>query len=161
VYDDTIVVLWNDGAAGSALEFVGNTDPSAYYEDAGAGSTVDGRGAAGADADGDGTLDLGRIPAGIHRYRRGTSTKFGDHVLRSIGAIRAERDVQHDGDFDADDAAAAANSDALMVTDFLFHAGLADRTGSAGCQTMAPEVFEQFWEALGEQDEFYYVLVEI
>jgi hypothetical protein len=48
-----------------------------------------------------------------------------------------------------------------MVTDFLFHAGLADRTGSAGCQTMAPEVFEQFWEALGEQDEFYYVLVEI
>jgi hypothetical protein len=162
LYDDRFVVMWSDGSVGSAQEFIGNTDPSAYYEDSGDGrASLTGNAAMGADADGDGRLDLGRIPAGVHLYRKGTSKKFGDRVLRSVNAILAERDINHDGAFAEQEATSVTDQAAMLVRDFLFHPGLPDRTGSAGCQTMLPEIYELFWAALGDQEEILYVLIEV
>lgn len=158
IYDDRFVVLQRTKTGESALEFAGNADPSGWYEDVGGGLTAAGRPAVGADADGDGRLDLGRIPAGCYRYRKSQSSKFGD-VLRSAGPIHAERDTNHDGVFDSNDRVDPAPAGGLYVTDFLFHPGLEDRTGSAGCQTMTPNVFTAFWQALGDQEEFWYVLI--
>lgn len=160
IYDDRFVVLQRTKIDESALEFAGNADPSGWYEDAGGGLTAAGRPAMGVDADRDGRLDLARIPAGCYRYRKSQSKKFGD-VLRSAGPIHAERDTNHDGVFDRDDRVDPASADGLYVTDFLFHPGLDDRTGSAGCQTMTPDVFTAFWQALGDQEEFWYVLVTV
>jgi hypothetical protein len=158
IYDDRFVVLQRTKTGESALEFAGNADPSGWYEDAGDGLTAAGRAAMGVDADGDGRVDLGRIPAGCYRYRKSQSKKFGD-VLRSAEPIRAERDTNHDGVFDSNDWVDPAAADGRSVTDFLFHPGLEDRTGSAGCQTMTPNVFTAFWQALGDQKEFWYVLL--
>jgi hypothetical protein len=160
IYDDRFVVLQRTKIDESAREFTGNTDPSGWYEDVGGGLTATGRPAMGVDADRDGRLDLGRIPAGCYRYRKSQSKKFGD-VLRSAEPIHAERDTNHDGVFDTSDRVDPALADGLYVTDFLFHPGLDDRTGSAGCQTMTPNVFTAFWQALGDQEEFWYVLITV
>jgi hypothetical protein len=161
IYNDRFVVLRREDVGCSALVFAGNTDPSSFYEDVADGRSGSGRAAEGKDADGDGRLDLGRVPAGSHQYRRGNSTKFGDRILRSVRPIHAERDVNHDGVFDESDAAAVVDEAAMQVTDFLFHPGLSERTGSAGCQTLPPDVFDDFWTALGDQNKFWYVLVEV
>ena len=36
----------------------------------------------------------------------------------------------------------------LGAADMLFHVGLTWRTGSAGCQTMHPDIYKQFWNEL-------------
>jgi hypothetical protein len=149
LYDDRFVVLWKDDSAGHAEEFLGNTEPSGYYE-----------GTVGEDVDGDGRLDLGRIPQGIHYFHKGTSQKFG-RVLRPVNGVRVERDANHDGNFSEADLSASDNPEALLRKDFLFYAGLPDRTGSAGGQTLHPDAFDGFWEALGDQQEFHYVLVQV
>jgi hypothetical protein len=160
IYDDRFVVLQRTKIGDSALEFAGNADPSGWYEDVGGGLTAAGRPAMGVDVDRDGRLDLGRIPAGCYRYRKSQSKKFGG-VLRSVEPIHAERDTNHDGVFDGNDRVDPAQAGGLHVTDFLFHPGLDDRTGSAGCQTMTPDVFRAFWQALGDQEEFWYVLITV
>jgi hypothetical protein len=159
-YDDQFVVMWYDGPVGKAMKFDGSTDPSGYYEDAGSGASSSGGAAVGADADGDGRLDIGRIASGVYLYRRGTSKKLGDRVLRPVNPVKIERDVNHDGVFDEQDAAAITDEGSTTAMDFLFYPGLENRTGSAGGQTMSPEVYDRFWDALGDQEEFIFVLTE-
>lgn len=159
LYDDRFVVLWREEALGRSQEFWGSTEPSAFYEDAGTGNTEYGGPAMGMDVDGDGRLDLGCIPFGTYTYYRSRSAKFGN-VLRSRGAIRSIRDSNHDGVFDDQDVTHPDLVQRLDVNDFLFHPGLPDRTGSAGCQTLPPDEYSKFWNALGSQEEFLYVLIE-
>ncbi len=142
VYDDRIVVL----GGGRAREFSGNTDPSARYE-----------GRDGADANGDGRLDLGRLAEGSARFTRSTNPHLGN-VLRATGTVGVERDTNHDGAFtSADRNGRTSSSDGS----FLIHAGGNNITGSAGCQTMKPAEFRQFWGGLsGGQRSFSYVLVD-
>jgi peptidoglycan hydrolase-like protein with peptidoglycan-binding domain len=150
-YDDRIVVFWNGKDGKHVEEFMANTEPSSRYEDKWGPKKL------GQDADDDGRLDLGRIPEGVHTYVKGSSTKYGN-ILRSAKAITAQRDTNHDGKFNGKDL--ITNKKNLEVGDFLFHKGGNSMTGSAGCQTMAPAVFEKFWKSLGSQQEFEYVLME-
>jgi hypothetical protein len=153
VYDDRIVVLQNKNGNKTVHEFVANTEPSSRYED---GWGVK---AYGNDANGDGRKDLGRLPQGVHHYVRSYSSNYGN-ILRPAGNIRVERDTNHDGNFDANDRVTRDNQ--MFSNDMLFHPGGNNMTGSAGCQTMAPGVFRQFWAAIGTtQRDFQYVLVTV
>ncbi len=154
-YDDRFVVLQNNGGVLTAKEFKGNTDPSSRYEHGYKHAAK----AYGEDANEDGVKDLGRIPAGSYDFKKEYSGTYGN-VLRPVAAITAERDINHDGNFDANDV--ATKPSALSAgTSMLFHKGGNNMTGSAGCQTMPPETFGKFWNALGPQKQFRYVLVKV
>ena len=177
-YNDRIVVVWTEGGVRHVEEFVANTEPSAQYDAAFRGRTIDGvtyaRGGSvqGADADGDGRRDLGRLPTGVYHYERSTSTVVGgDNVLRGASAVDLERDVNHDGVFDAADAALVTNRAALSDRQtILFHRGSTADTDSAGCQTFPGRTdWNDFWSSLGPatganrnpQQQFTYVLHQV
>jgi hypothetical protein len=42
-----------------------------------------------------------------------------------------------------------------------FHRGGTTNTYSAGCQTMPQSEFNRFWDSLGNQQRFQYVLVTV
>ncbi|KQT32462.1 hypothetical protein ASG29_11835 [Sphingomonas sp. Leaf412] len=155
VYDDSIAVVWKDaGGTAHARVFAGNTDPSAQYSTEGPkaakGSSVD--------ADGDGRNDLGRLQAGTTRYVQQGGQFLGNTFFRATATTVAERDTNHDGLFDARDAARIDRTGA--GTSMLIHQGGASNTWSAGCQTMARSDFNAFVGALGGQKAFSYVLVD-
>ncbi len=130
-YDDKMIMLWLDEDGKKQIRYYEstNTEPSARYE-----------GKYGVDADGDGKKDLGRMPVGYQEYTVGKSAKFGD-VLRPTSDTHAERDTDHDGDFDDEEFASAGKS-------MIFHPGGNNMTGSAGCQTLPPDEYDTFWEDL-------------
>lgn len=153
VYDDRIVVMWVEADDERVREFEANTDPSARYED----GYEHGKKAYGNDANADGVKDLGRIPYGVYAYAKKHSDSYGN-ILRPKYKIIAERDTNHDGFFDSRDT--VTREKALSAgRSFLFHRGGKTITGSAGCQTLKPAVYRQFWESLGSQEDFHYVLV--
>lgn len=145
-YDDRIVVLQANGSGGGVREFSANTEPSSQYD-----------GRYGADFNGDGRLELGRMAEGTVSFRKDHSGNLGD-VLRPTQALSVQRDTNHDGRIDAADPRGAGRS---TDTSFLFHAGGNGNTGSAGCQTMRPGDFQAFWNGLGDQKTFNYVLVNV
>lgn len=158
-YDDRFVVLQQVGNAKSAIEFEGNTEPSSRYERGykNAGKKIEGK-----DADGDKKEDLGRLRPGAYQYHVETGHSTFGNVLRSVSEIEVERDTSHDGYFDDRDVVtdkAALNAGKSV----LFHKGGNSITGSAGCQTLRPTVFAEFWKALGtsKQKKFWYVLVQV
>jgi len=157
VYDDWFVVLdpGTGNHPGTVKEFQGNTEP-AYRYDANTSAT---KKHLGKDVDGDGVIDLGRIPEGTYRFKKSTSTKYGN-ILAPVSKIRLERDTNHDGRFDQNDTVSPKLSANEYATDTFFHkGGRGGFTGSAGCQTLEPETFELFWAVLGSQSEFHYVLI--
>jgi hypothetical protein len=128
VYDDKTYVMWTDqNGQRHVREYDSNTEPSGRYQ-----------GRYGVDANGDGSRDLGRIPAGYYEYavERGHS-QFGN-VLRPTQSINAERDTNHDGRFNDGHFGDSGRT-------MLFHAGGNNMTGSAGCQTMRPADYDRFW----------------
>jgi predicted chitinase len=130
-YDDTTVMLWKDaGGHKHVRTYHSNTEPTSHYE-----------GTYGQDANRDGRLDLGRIPAGTYDYARSYSSKLGN-VLRPTSDFNVQRDTNHDGTFN--DGAMTGGGGSM-----LFHAGGSSFTGSAGCQTMAPADYQRFWNDLG------------
>lgn len=130
VYDDKTVMLWTDrNGTKHVREYQSNTDPSARYE-----------GRYGADANGDGRRDLGRLPTGYYEYQMGSSSTLG-RVLRPTQNQMVERDTNHDGNFNDGARSSAGQS-------ILFHAGGNSMTGSAGCQTMPPAEYNRFWADL-------------
>ncbi len=149
-YNDRIVVTWQSADGNKHThEFTGNTEPSARYE-----------GKKGSDANRDGKRDLGCLPDGLYFFEKSRSAKFGN-VLRPVKDIFVVRDVDHDGDFDAKDKAASVEALLSSGRSILFHAGGREITGSAGCQTMHPDVFKSFWNALGNQTRFQYVMATV
>jgi LysM repeat protein len=145
-YDDRIVVLRADGSGGTVKEFSANTEPSSQYD-----------GRYGADFNGDGRLELGRMAEGTVSFQKSHSGSLGD-VLRPTGPLGVERDTNHDGRIDAADPRGKGQS---TDNSFLFHAGGNTNTGSAGCQTLKPGDFRAFWNGLGDQKTFNYVLVDV
>ncbi|TNE47083.1 MAG: hypothetical protein EP343_21325 [Deltaproteobacteria bacterium] len=145
-YDDTTAMLWTDSQGRQHVrEYTSNTEPSARY-----------RGSIGVDANGDGRKDQGRLPEGFYEYRTGHSSSLG-RVLRPTQNTNAERDTNHDGLFNDGVMASAGQS-------MLFHAGGRNMTGSAGCQTMSPEVYNQFWSDLnsnGNPGNIGYTLINM
>lgn len=144
VYDDRVVVLRANANGGAVREFSAATEPSSQYD-----------GRYGGDADGDGRKELGRIAEGTVTFSKSRSDRLGD-VLRPTEAHAIVRDTDHDGRI-------GANDKTVKSTDgsFLFHAGGNTNTGSAGCQTMKPGEFQAFWDTLGDQSRFNYVLVNV
>jgi LysM repeat protein len=145
-YDDRIVVLQANASGGSVKEFSANTEPSSQYD-----------GRYGSDFNGDGRLELGRMAEGTVSFQKSHSGSLGD-VLRPTGALGVERDTNHDGRIDAADPRGKGQS---TDNSFLFHAGGNTNTGSAGCQTLKPGDFRAFWNGLGDQKTFNYVLVDV
>lgn len=145
-YDDRIVVLQANASGGVAREFSANTEPSSQYD-----------GRYGADFNGDGRLELGRMAEGTVSFQKSHSGNLGD-VLRPTQAVGVQRDTNHDGRIDANDPRGSGRS---TDNSFLFHAGGNGNTGSAGCQTMRPGDFQAFWNGLGDQKAFNYVLVNV
>jgi len=143
-YDDRIVVLQSTKDGGRVSEFSAATEPSSQYD-----------GRYGGDADGDGRKELGRIAEGTVTFSKSHSDRLGD-VLRPTEAHAIVRDTNHDGRIGADDRTVKSTDGS-----FLFHAGGNTNTGSAGCQTMKPNDFQAFWNTLGDQARFNYVLVNV
>jgi LysM repeat protein len=142
-YDDRVVVLQKGG---KVQEFAANTEPSAQYD-----------GRYGADFNGDGRKELGRIAEGTVTFQKSTSSSLGN-VLRPTESHAIQRDTNHDGRIDDSDAKGKGVS---TDNSFLFHAGGNSNTGSAGCQTLKPGDFQAFWNGLGGQKAFNYVLVNV
>lgn len=150
----------------------------------------------GADADFDGNRDLGRLPAGTYEFGWATNapapnrattsgvTGAADGVLAPFAPLTLERDVNHDGNFDAADEAilaTAARGSSPLETAALharqqqalsdgntirFHPARTTNTYSAGCQTFPGTAEWQRFrdDALGgldAQQRFTYVLHEV
>ena len=81
--------------------------------------------------------------------------------MRPISDTFVMRDVDHDGDFDAADQAASVRELLNSGKSILFHKGGKDITGSAGCQTLKPVEFGRFWDSLGSQRRFQYVVATV
>lgn len=112
------------------------------------------------DANKDGKKDLGCLPDGLFYFEKSKSEEFGK-VLRPVQDIFVLRDIDHDGDFDEKDKVKSIESLLNSAKSILFHPCGANITGSAGCQTMKPEVFKKFWNCLGNQTRFQYVLATV
>jgi len=146
-YDDRIVVAWRDSSGKHVREFKGTTEPSGRYE-----------GKDGLDANFDGRKDLGCLPDGSYQYQKSHSAHLG-RVLAPCSDIFVVRDVDHDGRFtDADKVAVSVREKLNSGRSVLFHAGGNSMTGSAACQTMPPAQFSGFWDSLGSQSRYQYVL---
>ena len=149
-YDDVTVMIRINPETGQkeVKEYQSNTEPQGRYE-----------GRYGVDANGDGSKDLGRIPYGHYEYETSSSSAHGNRVLRSTHDIMADRDTNHDGNFDASDGPGASAG-----TSMLFHAGGNNTTGSAGCQTMPPDEYNRFWQDLnahGDPGKIGYTIVRL
>ncbi len=157
-YDDRYVIAQRQGQTfgGIALEFPGNTEPAYKYDAKNPNKSA----SFGKDVDGDGVVDLGRIPTGTHQFKKGHSAKRGN-ILRPYKPIRLERDSNHDGLYGNDKVKPGLQNN-LEANDTLFHkGGRGGFTGSAGCQTLESEVFDRFWVATGSQQHFYYIIIKV
>ena len=153
LYDDRLVVLWKDANGTKHVQEVNAaTEPSSVYYSKGIGTDIDGKNG----------VELGRLREGNLSFERGTSSKLGN-VLRPSRAFPVVRDTNHNMTIDSSDLTSAKGSDS-----FLFHKGGANNsingtayTGSAGCQTIPRSEWSNFWNALGDQNHFNYVLTNV
>lgn len=140
-YDDWTFLIWKDGTGQKrCCKYKSNTEPSSWYEDSPdprAKGPILGR-----DANGDGRKDLGRLQEGYYEYETGWDNVL-KNVLRPTQEARSViRDIDHDGIFEPNEPIKSAGYT------MLFHQGCTGRTGSAGCQTMEPDVYDRFWDEL-------------
>jgi hypothetical protein len=149
LYDDWIFMIWKDAYGYKhCCKYQSNTEPSSWYED-----NTENRKRnkelirqgkrpiplLGVDAGGDSRKDLGCLPEGYYTYRVGSSSNLGKVLRPTKEATNVVRDIDHDGRFELGEPTASAGYS------MLFHKGFSWRTGSAGCQTMKPDVYDSFW----------------
>jgi len=168
VYDDRIVVLSKDAdGTPHVREFNrASTEPTAQYDaNQKKNDAIAFRRGEGQDVTGDGIPELGRLGEGTvemlqttHANPASAGTNFSLRPTPQAvadGTNRIERDSNHDGTFDADDARTDLNDT------FKIHSGSRSNTDSAGCTTIYPDDFAAFSGAVrgdGTQDRWQYVL---
>lgn len=141
-YDDRIVVLWKDGSGPHVQEEQANTEPNRRWSlPANASSKPVGR-----------LADNQTI-----RYYKAWSSTFGNH-LEPYGNPFAQRDTNRDFRFEKNEK--SYNGDWGGQAMFI-HRAWEGNTGSQGCQTMEENHFNNFWNALGSQNDVSYVLVNV
>lgn len=145
-YDDRMVVLWTDKSGQKHVgEFTANTEPNYRYVVEGRAKNVGGSNAG----------ELAKIPDGNYDFHKSTSQRLGNQVLREQdNRISSTYDTNQDGNYDKSDTIATADG-------ILFHKGGRVDVGSMGCQTMPPEVYSKFWDSLGNDSRFNYLLVTV
>ncbi|MBN2362293.1 MAG: hypothetical protein JXR83_22765, partial [Deltaproteobacteria bacterium] len=91
------------------------------------------------------------------RYHKARNSNFGDH-LEPSGSPYAQRDQDRDYKFEKGEKKFRGEwgGQAMFI-----HRAWANNTGSQGCQTMEEGRFNEFWRALGRQQDFSYVLVNV
>lgn len=109
----------------------------------------------------DGIYDVGVIKPG--NYQVGPHREFmggPSFSLNGAGPVPGWRDTDGDGLYSVEEKRASeARGDTLSGV--LFHRGMPDRPVSVGCVTMAPDVFDQFFAAVGGRDaRFNFTLVD-
>ncbi|MGN7999485.1 LysM peptidoglycan-binding domain-containing protein [Sphingomonas sp. 22176] len=145
-YDDTIALVSRQADGSYRAEvFQGNTEPAGVYAARGYG----------ADVNGDGRKELGRLVEGNYRYELQAGTFAGNRFFRATETQTALRDSNHDGRFTGADTLDRRGAGRSM----LIHQGGNNGTGSAGCQTLRPSDFNALLAGLGRQSSFSYVLV--
>ena len=178
-FNDRMVVVWRDAdGRPHAREFhEANTEPSAQYDghaktnprSPGFAQVITRSKTEGADVNGDGVRDLGRLAEGTTEMRGTThpgNKGVPEFSLRpTLGAIaegarRVERDSNGDGWFDAGDPGGVQP----LNRTFKFHRGGERNTYSAGCQTLRDDQFDAFLETLRGtpgQERWQYVLTAV
>lgn len=143
LYDDLTFMVWKDAYGYKhCCAYKSNTEPSSWYED-----STDPRAkgpAYGKHAGGDRRKDLGCLKEGYYEYKVGYSSNLGNVLKPTAYAKTVIRDIDHDGIFEDGEPM-------LGASDMFFHKGLSWRTGSAGCQTMASDIYKRFWGDLNSQ----------
>jgi LysM repeat protein len=148
-YDDRMVLVWKDSKGGKHVrECQANLDPSGQYEHKG----PYGRKSIGADINGDGRLDQGRLAEGTYSFQRG-SYRGKDAFLSSVDQV-AERDADHNGRFDDNKQSPRGNYGMHI------HIGGKHNTYSAGCLTMSPSEHKKFFNAVGNKRQLTNVIVD-
>jgi GH24 family phage-related lysozyme (muramidase)/murein DD-endopeptidase MepM/ murein hydrolase activator NlpD len=141
-YDDRVIVMWKDRSGPHVTELQANTEPNRRWaEPANASSKPVGR-----------LADNQTI-----RYHKAWSEKFGSH-LQPFGNPYAQRDLNRNFKFDKGEQKFNGDWDGRAM---FIHRAWATDTGSQGCQTMEEGRFNSFWRALGGQNDFSYVLVNV
>jgi hypothetical protein len=164
-YDDRIVVIRKDKESGQVHvdEFKrANTEPMGLHD-----------GKVGADPNRDGKKDLGRLTTGTiemikaeHPNVKEAGTIFA--LRPSPNAVRhgqngVERDTNHDGWFNEKDKKRFTN----LNRTFKIHAGKDKHVRSAGCNTIHPQDYKKFEEAVTankdqvKQNRWQYVLTDV
>lgn len=179
VYDDRIVVLWQDSQGrGHAREFhQATTEPTAQY-DAHAKTSPPSPGfenvstrkkTEGEDVNGDRLRDLGRLADGTVEMLATTHPRTGhsdEFSLRptpqalATGAGMVQRDTNGDGWFDARDTHGVQD----LNNTFKIHRGSNSNTDSAGCQTIGGGQYDAFVRevrATPGQNRWQYVLTSV
>lgn len=180
VYDDHLVALWKD-ANGERHLFIADrasTEPTAQYDEhaqprPGRENTpyasVIWRRGEGADANRDGTDDLGRLAEGT--IEMVTAEHINPRLARTNDAFRpspeqltpprdvglVQRDTNGDGWFTQNDV----NGVQDLNRTFKIHSGSRSNTDSAGCQTIHPSDYQDFINAARanpQQTRWQYVL---
>lgn len=181
VYDDRIIVLLRsaDGERSAFVAHRASTEPTAQYDhharlagDA-ANPVFQGvtrhRPIQGQDVDGDGVRDLGRMADGtfelVLALHNNPASAGTDTALRpsrraidaGLGVGLIQRDTNGDGLFDGNDP----NGVHDLNPTFKIHSGSRQNTDSAGCQTIHPDDYLGFINAVQTnqgQEFFKYVL---
>ncbi|WP_077927860.1 hypothetical protein [Wohlfahrtiimonas populi] len=173
VYDDRIIVLWQDNDGAKHIEEFNRatTEPTAQYDAHYRNDTsIKSRAPSGVDINADGTLDMGRLRddntitmrATTHARPGGQGDNFSlrptNEFIRDHGTGLVERDVNGDGWFDSQDIGGIVD----LNNTFKIHAGSRNSTDSAGCQTIHRDDYDRFITAVNPegsiQTEWQYVL---
>ncbi len=151
-YDDRIVVMWKDAKGPHVAEFKSNTEPSRRW----------------ADDPSQASKPVGELVENkTFHYQRGFRSGFGDvqsggnNVLvpdLSYGNPAVRRDTNRDHKLNSKDKIYTGD---WGGQGYYFHRGGTTDTYSAGCQTMDQGRFNTFWDALGGQAKFSYVLAAV
>ena len=174
VYDDYIAVLNGRGGQRSARFFPACTEPGAQYSARAATTAKGGRVDArydgvkfkkneGADVNGDGIPELGRLIAGTYVFTEKTGGFLGARAFKAMSDQTVERDTNGDGRFDRTDTKRIDTKGAGRS--LYIHRGGASNaaevnTWSAGCQTIPGNIFGDFLSTVGRPASFCYVLID-
>lgn len=111
------------------------------------------------DGNGDGVGDVANIRPGVYRYRTRQNGAGRFNPVTNSEFANSARDLNHNGLIDG-----VERGRNYQATGIQIHAGRPDGPSSIGCQTMPPNDYREFTDAVrgantGNNSEFTYILV--